>query len=88
MNAGADDPQVQAMLRASADLAELTLAGIKAADPEAAAGLAQLIRGGGWLEASAQLTATGAAWVRVDAVAPSGERHPLQAIELRRVTQQ
>lgn len=82
------DPQVQAMLRASADLAEATLAGIKETDPDAAAGLAQMLRGGGWLETVCQLTATGTAWVRCDAVAPNGERHQLQAVELRRVTRQ
>ena len=83
-----DDPQVKAVLRQASQWAELVVERIRAADLDAAEGLARIVRAGGWLEICCQLTATGHAVVRCDAVEPSGDRHQLEAWSLEKVVAQ
>ena len=83
-----DDPQVKAVLRQASQWAESVVERVRAADPDAAEGLARIVRGGGWLEICCQLTATGHAVVRCDAVEPSGDRHQLEAWALEKVVAQ
>ena len=74
-----DDPQVKAVLRQASEWAEGVIERVRAADPDAAEGLARIVRGGGWLEVCVQLTAIGHAVVRCDAVVPNGDRHQIEA---------
>ena len=83
-----DDPQVKAVLRQASQWAELVVERIRAADLDAAEGLARIVRAGGWLEVCVQLTAIGHAVVRCDAVEPSGDRHQLEAWSLEKVVAQ
>ena len=83
-----DDPQVQAILRQASQWAESVVERIRAADLDAAEGLARIVRAGGWLEICCQLTATGHAVVRCDAVVPNGDRHQLEAWSLEKVVAQ
>ena len=83
-----DDPQVKAVLRQASQWAELVVERIRAADLDAAEGLARIVRAGGWLEICCQLTATGHAVVRCDAVVPNGDRHQLEAWSLEKVVAQ
>ena len=83
-----DDPQVKAVLRTASEWAESAVERVRAADPDAAEGLARIVRAGGWLEVCVQLTATGHAVVRCDAVEPSGDRHQLEAWSLEKVVAQ
>ena len=80
-----DDPRVKAVLRQASEWAEAVIERVRAADPDAAEGLARIVRAGGWLEVCVQLTATGHAVVRCDAVEPSGDRHQLEAWALEKV---
>ena len=80
-----DDPQVKAVLRQASQWAESVVERIRAADLDAAEGLARIVRAGGWLEVCVQLTATGHAVVRCDAVESSGDRHQLEAWSLEKV---
>ena len=83
-----DDPQVQAILRQASQWAEGVVERIRAADLDAAEGLARIVRAGGWLEVCCQLTATGHAVVRCDAVVPNGDRHQLEAWALEKAITQ
>ena len=83
-----DDPRVKAVLRQASEWAEAVIERVRAADPDAAEGLARIVRGGGWLEVCCQLTATGHAVVRCDAVVPNGDRHQLEAWALEKVVAQ
>lgn len=80
--------QVQTVLRESSRWAESVIERVRAADPDAAEGLARIVRGGGWLEVCCQLTATGHAVVRCDAVVPNGDRHQLEAWALEKAITQ
>ena len=83
-----DDPRVKAVLRQASEWAEAVIERVRAADPDAAEGLARIVRAGGWLEVCVQLTAIGHAVVRCDAVEPSGDRHQLEAWSLEKVVAQ
>ena len=83
-----DDPQVKAVLRQASQWAESVVERVRAADPDAAEGLARIVRAGGWLEVCVQLTATGHAVVRCDAVVPNGDRHQLEAWALEKAITQ
>ena len=83
-----EDKQVQTVLRESSRWAESVVERVRAADPDAAEGLARIVRAGGWLEVCCQLTATGHAVVRCDAVVPNGDRHQLEAWSLEKVVAQ
>ena len=83
-----DDPQVKAVLRQASQWAEGVVERVRTIDPDAAEGLARIVRAGGWLEICVQLTATGHAVVRCDAVTPNGDRHQLEAWSLEKVVAQ
>ena len=83
-----DDPQVKAVLRQASQWAEGVVERVRTIDPDAAEGLARIVRAGGWLEVSVQLTATGHAVVRCDAVEASGDRHQLEAWALEKAITQ
>ena len=83
-----DDPQVKAVLRQASEWAEAVIERVRAADPDAAEGLARIVRAGGWLEVCCQLSAAGHAVVRCDAVEPNGDRHQLEAWSLEKVVAQ
>ena len=83
-----DDPRVKAVLRQASEWAEAVVERVRAADPDAAEGLARIVRGGGWLEVCCQLSAAGHAVVRCDAVEPGGDRHQLEAWALEKVVAQ
>ena len=83
-----DDPRVKAVLRQASEWAEAVVERVRAADPDAAEGLARIVRGGGWLEVCCQLSAAGHAVVRCDAVEPGGDRHQLEAWSLEKVVAQ
>ncbi len=83
-----DDPQVKAVLRQASQWAEGVVERIRAADLDAAEGLARIVRAGGWLEICCQLTAAGHAVVRCDAVVPNGDRHQLEAWSLEKAIPQ
>ena len=83
-----DDPRVKAVLRQASEWAEAVIERVRAADPDAAEGLARIVRGGGWLEVCCQLSAAGHAVVRCDAVEPGGDRHQLEAWSLEKVVAQ
>ena len=80
-----DDPRVKAVLRQASEWAEAVVERVRAADLDAAEGLARIVRAGGWLEVCCQLSAAGHAVVRCDAVEPSGDRHQLEAWALEKV---
>ena len=83
-----DDPRVKAVLRQASEWAEAVIERVRAADPDAAEGLARIVRAGGWLEVCCQLSAAGHAVVRCDAVEPGGDRHQLEAWSLEKVVAQ
>ena len=83
-----DDPRVKAVLRQASEWAEAVIERVRAADPDAAEGLARIVRAGGWLEVCVQLTAIGHAVVRCDAVVPNGDRHQLEAWALEKAITQ
>ena len=83
-----EDKQVQTVLRESSRWAEAAIERVRTIDPDAAEGLARIVRAGGWLEVCVQLTATGHAVVRCDAVVPNGDRHQLEAWSLEKVVAQ
>ena len=77
------DPQIQAYLSATASLMNRAIATTRETDPEAAQGLANVVRSGGLMRVTSTFAhSTRQAHVLLEVVAPNGEAHELMSADV------
>ena len=77
------DPQIQAYLSASAALMNRAIAQTRTDEPEAAQGLANVLRSGGLMRVTSTFAhSTRQAHVLLEVVAPNGEAHELMSADI------
>lgn len=86
MSPTATETATRRFLDAAAALLQAATDQARQEDPQAFDSLAALLKAGGLVELRSTFApATGLAWMAVEVVAPSGERHTLAAAELHRL---